>query len=99
MMKKCMALVLCLVIALALVPTLAETAGETAGHDDGGKIVVLATGGTIAGVGEAGKTAGYKPGALTAEELLLAVPELAEVAPIEAIQICNVNSDDITAEV
>ena len=99
MMKRCMALVLCLMIALALVPALAETAEETAGHDDGGKIVVLATGGTIAGVGEAGKTAGYKPGALTAEELLLAVPQLAEVAPIEAIQICNVNSDDITAEV
>ena len=57
MMKKCMALVLCLVIALMFVPVLAETAEETAeetaGHDDGGKIVVLATGGTIAGVGEA----------------------------------------------
>lgn len=63
------------------------------------KIVVLATGGTIAGVGEAGKTAGYKPGSLTAEELLSAVPQLADVAEIEAIQICNVNSDDITAEV
>ena len=49
--------------------------------------------------GEAGKTAGYIPGALTADELLFAVPQLAEFAPIEAIQICNVNSDDITAEV
>ena len=63
------------------------------------KIVVLATGGTIAGVGEAGKTAGYKPGSLTAEELLSAVPQLSDVAEIEAIQVCNVNSDDITAEV
>ena len=64
-----------------------------------GKVVILATGGTIAGVGEAGKTAGYKPGSLTAEELLAAVPELEDVAEIEAIQVCNVNSDDITAEV
>jgi L-asparaginase len=63
------------------------------------KVVILATGGTIAGVGEAGKTAGYEPGALTAEELISAVPELEDVADIEAIQICNVNSDDITAEV
>lgn len=63
------------------------------------KIVVLATGGTIAGVGEAGRTAGYTPGALTAEELLSAVPELEQAAEIEAVQICNVNSDDITAEV
>ena len=61
--------------------------------------MVLATGGTIAGVGEAGKTVGYKPGTLTAEQLLYAVPELEQVADIEAIQVCNVNSDDITAEI
>lgn len=61
------------------------------------KVVILATGGTIAGVGEAGKTAGYKPGSLTAEDLIKAVPELESVANIEAIQICNVNSDDMTA--
>ena len=64
-----------------------------------GKVIVLATGGTIAGVGEAGKTAGYRSGALTAEELLSEVPLPADIAEIEAIQICNVNSDDITAEI
>ena len=64
-----------------------------------GKVVILATGGTIAGVGDAGKSAGYRPGTLTAEDLISAVPELADVAPIEAIQVCNVNSDDITASV
>lgn len=63
-----------------------------------GKVAVLATGGTIAGVGEAGKTAGYKPGSLSADDLLSAVPELKDVAEIEAVQVCNVNSDDITAE-
>ena len=36
---------------------------------------------------------------LTAEQLLAAVPELEQVADIEAIQVCNVNSDDITAEI
>ncbi len=98
-MKKRMVLALCIMLVMALVPVMAETADGAGGHQEGGKIIVLATGGTIAGVGEAGKTAGYIPGALTAEELLFAVPQLAEVAPIEAIQICNVNSDDITAEV
>ena len=98
-MKKLMVLALCIMLVTSLVPGMAETADGADGHKDGGKIIVLATGGTIAGVGEAGKTAGYIPGALTAEELLFAVPQLAEVAPIEAIQICNVNSDDITAEV
>lgn len=65
----------------------------------GKKVVILATGGTIAGVGDKGKTAGYKPGSLTAEDLISAVPELEEVAAIEAIQVCNVNSDDITDQI
>lgn len=64
-----------------------------------GKIVILATGGTIAGVGNPGKTLGYTPGALSAGELLKTVPQLKDVAPIETIQICNVNSDDITDSV
>lgn len=60
------------------------------------KVVILATGGTIAGVGATGKTIGYQPGSLTAKDLILDVPELNTVAAIETIQICNVNSDDIT---
>ncbi len=94
-MKRILALILC---AILLIPCAAWAEGEDPSESKG-KVIVLATGGTIAGVGEAGKTAGYKPGSLTAEELLLAVPELSEVAEIQAIQVCNVNSDDITAEV
>ena len=61
------------------------------------KVVILATGGTIAGVGEEGKTAGYKPGALSADEIISAIPELTSGnIDIEAIQICNINSDDIS---
>lgn len=61
------------------------------------KVVILATGGTIAGVGEEGKTAGYKPGALSADEIISAIPELSNGnIDIEGVQICNVNSDDIT---
>lgn len=63
------------------------------------KVVILATGGTIAGVGEYGKTAGYKPGAISAEELIKAVPQLQDIADIETVQICNVNSDDITDKI
>lgn len=60
------------------------------------KVILLATGGTIAGTGEAGKSTGYDSGTLTAEDLLSAVPQLAQVADVEAVQVCNVNSDDIT---
>lgn len=95
-MKRIIAAALCLMMVLALFPAAAEDTAEAAKKP---KIVVLATGGTIAGVGDEGKTAGYKPGSLTAEELLSAVPQLSDVADIEAIQVCNVNSDDMTAEV
>ncbi len=97
-MKKSVLLILCLALVFTLIGPAATAEGQDSSGEKG-KIVVLATGGTIAGVGEAGKTAGYKPGSLTAEELLAAVPQLSDVAEIEAIQVCNVNSDDITAEV
>lgn len=64
-----------------------------------GKVIILATGGTIAGVGDEGKTAGYEPGSLTASDLIRAVPQLEGVAPVEAFQVCNVNSDDITDQI
>lgn len=60
------------------------------------RIVVLATGGTIAGVGEAGKDTGYVSGQVSGEALVGSVPELAEYADVVAEQVCNVNSDDMT---
>ena len=99
-MRLLFATVLFLILAVPFSSAFAEGGSSSPGAPEKkGKIVVFATGGTIAGVGEAGKTAGYKPGALTAEELLFAVPDLANIAEIEAIQICNINSDDITAQV
>ncbi len=95
-MKKLLTILLCLCLMINVTSVVAHAEGEVTSKP---KVVILATGGTIAGVGEAGKTAGYEPGALTAEELISAVPELEDVADIEAIQICNVNSDDMTAEV
>ena len=65
----------------------------------GKRIVILATGGTIAGVGEEGKTVRYRPGTLSAQDLIAEVPKLSDVAPVQPIQVCNVNSDDMTAEI
>ena len=62
-------------------------------------IVVLATGGTIAGAGEQGKNIGYKSGSIEAQTLIDAVPELKDVANIFVEQVCNINSDDITSEI
>lgn len=93
-----------MILTLTMFFTMAQSSAEETTADSTvpvhrPKVVVLATGGTIAGVGDPGKVAGYKPGTLTAEMLLWGVPEIDEVADIEAIQICNVNSDDITAEI
>ncbi|MBQ8940279.1 MAG: asparaginase [Firmicutes bacterium] len=63
------------------------------------KIVILTTGGTIAGVGEEGRTVGYAPGALSAEELISAVPQIKNIAKIEVREICSVNSDDISGKI
>ncbi len=99
-MKRIILIILSFAIMLTLDAAFAEgTAGDAAVPVQKPKIVILATGGTIAGVGDPGKIAGYKPGTLTAEMLLWGVPEIDEVADIEAIQVCNVNSDDITAEI
>ena len=98
-MKRSIIFFICCVLVFTVSSIDINASAKSKEKSEGKKIIVLATGGTIAGVGDAGKTAGYKPGTLTAEELLSAVPELADIADIEAIQVCNVNSDDITAEI
>lgn len=60
------------------------------------RIVVLATGGTIAGVGESGKDTGYVSGQISGDALVASIPELADFADVKVEQVCNINSDDIT---
>lgn len=63
------------------------------------KVLVIATGGTIAGVQDApGTLGGYRAGTLTAEQVLASVPELGRYAQMEAEQFSNVASPLITPE-
>lgn len=63
-------------------------------------IVILATGGTIAGTGESStQTTGYKSGKLGVETLIEAVPELKDIANITGEQVVKVDSTDITNEI
>ena len=98
-MRKITALTLCLMLLITSVAAFAEDKTDADTSESRKKIVILATGGTIAGVGDTGNEDGYKPGTLTVEDLLSAVPEMADIAEYEAIQICNVNSDDVTDEI
>src|SRR6201996_6592439 len=60
------------------------------------RIVVLATGGTIAGAAaSATNTSGYQAGVIGVEQLLAVVPALSTVAQIEREQIASVDSKDM----
>ena len=76
-----------------------ESLSEAENKNEKGTVVILATGGTIAGAGEEGKETGYKSGKLSVDSLVDAVPGLTDISNIKAEQICNVNSDDITSEI
>lgn len=63
------------------------------------RVIILATGGTIAGAGNAADRAGYKAGALPIDDLLNAVPQIHKVAKISGEQISSVGSQDISIEI
>jgi L-asparaginase len=63
------------------------------------KIVILATGGTIAGAQADGNAAGYKSGSFAVEDLIKAVPNLGNLADITGEQVVNIGSQDMNDEV
>lgn len=64
------------------------------------RIVILATGGTIAGQADdpSGLNSSYMAGVLNIEQLLSAVPILSQVARVKAEQVANIDSKDMTID-
>ena len=62
-------------------------------------IVILATGGTIAGAAATGTQAGYTSGAVTIDAMIAAVPGIRDLANIKGEQISNVGSQDMTLDI
>jgi L-asparaginase len=62
-------------------------------------IVILATGGTIAGSAESGTQAGYTSGQVGIETMINAVPGIRELANISGEQTANVGSQDMSIEI
>ena len=62
-------------------------------------VVILATGGTIAGAAATGTQAAYKSGAVTIDAMLAAVPGINDLAAIKGEQISNVGSQDISFDI
>jgi L-asparaginase len=58
---------------------------------------VLSTGGTIAGQGSSTTDlSNYKPGSILGEQLVRAVPQIAEIADVKVEQVVNIPSHDLT---
>ncbi len=75
--------------------TLAPFPAHSAGHKP--RVVVLATGGTIAGSGASETTTvGYKAAVFSVEHILRSVPSLKELADVRGEQIFQIASENIT---
>ena len=62
-------------------------------------IVILATGGTIAGAAASGTQSGYTSGAVTIDAMVAAVPGITDLATIKGEQISNVGSQDMSFDI
>lgn len=63
------------------------------------KVIILATGGTIAGAAASQTDAGYKSGAVGVDLLIQAVPQLKDIAEVSGEQIASIGSQDMNDEV
>src|SRR6187399_470067 len=87
----------CLALAAALVAGCAAGAG--AEEKKLPNVVILATGGTIAGAAATGTQSGYTSGAVTIDAMLQAVPGIKELANVKGEQISNVGSQDMSFDI
>lgn len=63
------------------------------------RIIILATGGTIAGQGTNPDRAGYIPGKLPIQDLLSSIPSINKIAAVKGEQVASVGSYDMTIEI
>ena len=85
-----------------LLLTSAVTAGAQPSKEsinNGAHVVVLATGGTIAGAAATDVQAGYTSGQVGVEQLINAVPQAKKLARITGEQVSNIGSQDMNDEV
>src|SRR5580765_760529 len=89
------------VVTLALSLSIAGTSGVFAvpAAQSLPTVVVLATGGTIAGAAASDVQAGYASGQVGVDQLLAAVPQAKKLANLRGEQISNIGSQDMTDEV
>lgn len=62
-------------------------------------VIILATGGTIAGAAASGAQAGYTSGQVNIDAMINAIPEVKKIANIKGEQVSNVGSQDMSFEI
>src|SRR6188474_3309100 len=90
---------LVLTLSLAVSATHTRAAAQTLAADKLPNVVVLATGGTIAGAAASDVQAAYTSGQVGVEQLLAAVPQAKKLANMRGEQISNIGSQDMNDEV
>jgi L-asparaginase len=63
------------------------------------KVIILGTGGTIAGAGQAADRAGYTAGKIPIDDLIGGIPTVKKIADISGEQISSVGSQDMTVDI
>jgi L-asparaginase len=99
-MLAALSIMIALCSFMSNVATHAAEAGKDAGTASNlPRILVLATGGTIAGQADPRATGAYKSGQITGEQLVAAVPGLDKLAKLSAEQISSIGSQDMNDKV
>ena len=60
------------------------------------RVIILATGGTIAGAGASADRAGYTAGKIPIDDLIGSIPTVKKIATITGEQVASVGSQDMT---
>src|SRR5918993_2620566 len=68
-------------------------------HSQLPRVIILATGGTIAGAGAASDRAGYEAGKIPIDDLIGSIPTVKKIANITGEQIASVGSQDMSVEI
>ncbi len=87
-MRRSIVILLAILITIQVQP--AQTQGKKLPH-----IVIIATGGTIAGSADSKTSVGYTSGAVTVDALIAAVPTLKDIARITGEQVASIGSQDM----
>src|SRR5215203_4857982 len=85
-MKKLLTLLACMIVIAQLQAQLP-------------KVIILATGGTIAGAGASADRAGYTAGKIPIEDLIGGIPAVKKIATITGEQVASVGSQDMTIDI